>query len=154
MKAKIIIDGKECEIALTEDQQTEIEKISKKPVKRWEDLGSLTGFYIDEKSKIKCIGAMTVHNINRHCFAIENQAKSVLAMAQLSQLVKDVNGNWKPDWKDLKQEKLTIDFIEGNIIKTYHFSNAQFLAFPTAEIRDQFLEDHKELIETYFLIYQ
>lgn len=36
MKAKIIIDGKECEIVLTEDQKTEIEKISKKPVKGWE----------------------------------------------------------------------------------------------------------------------
>jgi len=154
MKAKIIIDGKECEIVLTEEQKTEIEKISKKSVKRWEDLASLTGFYIDEKSQIKCIGAMTAHNINRHCFATKNQAKGVLAMAQLSQLMKAVNRDWKADWEDSYQTKGTIDFIEGNIVSNYHRIHAQFLAFPTIEIRDQFLEDHKELIETYFLIYQ
>ncbi len=153
MKAKIIIDGKECEIVLTEDQQTEIEKISKKPVKRWEDLGRIRGYYIDDKSIIRA-GGVTAHDMNRNSFTTENQAKGVLAMSQLSQLMKDVNGDWKPEWKAGSLTKDCIVFRCNKAVASNWSEIAQFLAFPTAEIRDQFLEDHKELIETYFLIYQ
>lgn len=153
MKAKIIIDGKECEIVLTEEQKTEIEKISKKRVKRWEDLVHVGGFYIASNSYISVVGGMKPDDSNRNSFATENQAKGVLAMAQLSQLMKDVNGNWEADWTNLSLKEC-IEFRGDRAITNSWQETGQFLAFPTAEIRDQFLKDHKELIETYFLIYQ
>lgn len=56
-------------------------------------------------------------------------------------------GDWKPDWTDVEQDKYVI-YTEGNLI----YLNClvlghNILAFPTAEMRDAFYENFKDLIE-------
>ena len=58
-----------------------------------------------------------------------------------------LNEPWKPDWKDNYQKKWLIDFYQGEINFTSGTNIQFFLAFPTAEIRDAFYENFKELIE-------
>lgn len=54
---------------------------------------------------------------------------------------------WKPDWTDNYQKKWIINFYQGKINFTTG-PNVQFiLAFPTAEMRDAFFENFKELIK-------
>ena len=72
-------------------------------------------------------------------FVKKTQTEGVIAMAQLSQFMKDVNGDWMPDWKNGNNtKKYCIQCAAGKIIKNNWYELAQFLAFPTEEIRDKF----------------
>ena len=55
--------------------------------------------------------------------------------------------NWKPEWSSSDQEKFTIRMYDGY----RHFGHDKHLhsvlAFPTAEMRDAFYENFKDLIE-------
>ena len=54
---------------------------------------------------------------------------------------------WKPRWNDAYQKKWTINFYQDEINLT-NGPNVHFvLAFPSAEMRDAFYENFKDLIE-------
>ncbi len=122
------------------------------PVKRWEYLGRIEGYYVDDVSDILHLEGRCVKD-NRNIFAKKTQAEGVLAMAQLSQLMKDVNGDWTANWSN-DDVKFTIECRYGKLDYNTHFKTARFLAFPTKEICDKFAEDHRDLILEYFKIYQ
>lgn len=124
------------------------------PVKRWEDLGEISGCFISSEGHVReASNWKTGESFSKTIFAKKTQAEGALAMAQLSQLMKDVNGDWTPDWNDHKS-KYVIDSWIGLISKASSVNISKFLAFPTAKIRNKFAEDHKELILEYFKIYQ
>lgn len=52
---------------------------------------------------------------------------------------------WKPDWKN--DIKYCIGYIENEIRKDSSIYANYILAFPTEEIRDEFLESFRDLIE-------
>lgn len=55
--------------------------------------------------------------------------------------------NWKPDWTDNNEKKYIINFYQNEINFT-NGTNAQYiLSFSTAEMRDAFYENFKNLIE-------
>lgn len=54
---------------------------------------------------------------------------------------------WKPDWCDDNKLKYCIKCSYGTPEKTLSTVNNYFLAFPTAEMRDTFYKNFKELIE-------
>ena len=53
---------------------------------------------------------------------------------------------WKPDWRE-KDEKYCIRMASGEIGTEIFYGVNHILAFPTEEVRDQFLEEFKDLIE-------
>ena len=55
---------------------------------------------------------------------------------------------WKPDWEDEHQEKYIIGSWLGTIQALEENFVSHPLAFPTAEMRDAFYENFKELIES------
>ena len=124
-------------------------------VMKWKDLGYVSGYLIDaseEWDEYVNSWATTMEE-SKIVFATQNQARSCLAMAQLSQLMKHVNGDWKPDWKG-KGTKWCIQLLKDEITVDEWLYVTSFLAFPTECIAKEFLETHRELIEEYFLIYQ
>ncbi len=121
-----------------------------KKVVKWEDLGEISGWFVNVNCSIKEMLRLNTNFVsNRNVFATESQAKSALAMAQLSQLMKNVNGDWVADW-DKDENKHVIRRAMNNIGICTAMNWYHFLSFPTAAIRDQFLSDHKQLIKTYF----
>jgi hypothetical protein len=58
-----------------------------------------------------------------------------------------IAGDWKPDWNDNSKFKYTITCKRCNIIMYSYCTLNCILAFPTAEMRDAFYENFKELIE-------
>lgn len=54
---------------------------------------------------------------------------------------------WKPDWKDTDEHKFCIGFIKGRIDTFTNEGTSRMLAFPTSEVRDQFLDSFRDLIE-------
>lgn len=118
----------------------------------WEDLERVEGFYVTEFSKIGTASGPTTDQY-KSVFVTKNQARSALAMAQLSQLMARVNEGWKPDWTT-NDAKYVIGYWSTEVDLGSSPRTPYFLAFPTREIRNQFFEDHRELIEEYFLMYK
>lgn len=54
---------------------------------------------------------------------------------------------WKPDWTNQESLKYCIAGVEGQIKTAERYIVNTILAFPTAEMRDAFYENFKELIE-------
>ena len=117
----------------------------KKEVKCWADLEGITGYYLDEendptytKTNSKCDGM-------RDVFATKEQCEASIALAMLSQLMKDANGDWKPDWQSGSAKYIV--FFENYLpVKRSCYTRQCFIAFETPEIRDRFLELHIDLI--------
>ena len=56
---------------------------------------------------------------------------------------------WEPDWENPDHDSYpTITRCGGKIIKTTIYTHDCPFAFPTAEMRDAFYENFKELIES------
>ena len=54
---------------------------------------------------------------------------------------------WKPDWTDKYAEKYCIFYSCGTVYTIISNCMSYILAFPTAEVRDHFLETFRDLIE-------
>lgn len=53
---------------------------------------------------------------------------------------------WEPDWRKADERKYCIVNTEGSVTKWIQKTTNKILAFPTAEMRDAFYENFKELI--------
>ena len=130
--------------------QTYPEIAKKELPKSWEELKKISGYYhpspfIKIQRVYKSENSLENHNV----FATENQAKSVLAMAKLSQVMAVYNDGWVADWSD-KVEKNCIIIWNGSIEINLMRYTKNFLAFKTRELAREFLENFREDIKTYF----
>lgn len=75
-------------------------------------------------------------------------AEAVLALCQLIQLRDCYNDGWVPDWYDDRTRKFVILSDQLNPHTTEAFTANRILAFKTEELRDEFLKNFRELIET------
>ena len=57
-------------------------------------------------------------------------------------------GDWQPNWDDEEQCKFVIYRFRDSILKDSTYINPSILAFPTAEVRDIFYDNFKDLIES------
>lgn len=128
------------------------EELNPKPKlpKSWVELKTVEGYFIKEHSNIvPGYPCSTIEN-NKNVFATEKQAKSALAMAQLSQLMKVYNDGWVADWNNEDQIKYVIERLNNSIRSNDYCVSYYFLSFKTAELRDEFLKNFELLIKEYF----
>lgn len=59
-----------------------------------------------------------------------------------------IAGDWQPNWDDEEQCKFVIYRFRDSILKDSTYINPSILAFPTAEMRDIFYDNFKDLIES------
>lgn len=133
---------------------TEKELTEKLLPKSWEELEKIRGCYIDETATV--ISNLTdystyVHS-NKNVFAIKKQAKSALAMAQLSQLMKVYNDGWEPIWNDESVDKYCIYRFDNSIYIEPCTFTFHFLVFKTEEIAWEFRKNFEQLIKEYFMM--
>ena len=74
-------------------------------------------------------------------------AEAVLALCQLIQLRDCYNGDWVPDWNDVMVTKYCIFFERSNIRSSAMLGCPELLYFTTEELRDEFLENFRDLVE-------
>ena len=89
---------------------------------------------------------------NKHIFKYQEQAESMIAYAQLTQLMAlpCFNGDWKPSW-DSKDLKYCIhSYGKQQLIIIHSYKIQQFLAFKSEEKAKIFLELYKDLIDIFF----
>ena len=134
------------------------EELTKKELpNEFKKLNPISGYYIHSgNSKVEKLhnklNPLTDNN-PYHIFATEKQAKSALAMAQLSQLMAVYNDGWEPDFGSMNNRsnwcivRYTDEIKWQNVGKTYNF-----LAFKSLELCELFLANFEPLIKEYFMI--
>ena len=119
----------------------------------WEDLGNISGVFIGARSVFFEDSCIPTSNNNRNVFLTEKHAKSALAMAQISQLIPYYGGEITNDeWKDSSIRKYIIFRKMSYVGRCEAYSNYEFLAFHTAEQRDEFLKNNEQLVKDYLMI--
>ena len=117
----------------------------------WESLEKIDGYYIDSFSKIEKYQSRPTNEENKNVFAFKNSAKSVLAQAQLSQLIKAYGNGWNPllpnyvifpEWRN--------EYFYPVICQSF-FPN--LLAFRSKEKASLFFDKHQNLIQQYWSQY-
>lgn len=78
-------------------------------------------------------------------FSSREESMAFIAFGKLIQLRDAWCGDWKPDWHI--NSKYTIETVCGKISKTQVFSINATLVFPTKEMRDDFFETFRDIIE-------
>jgi len=126
--------------------------VEKEFAQSWEELGGIEGYYVNANSYMHIQKRGEIGAFKRNTFATKAQAQSALAMAQLSQLMKEVHEGWVADFDNGSQRKYCIECRAQTIIPTDAWRYFKFLAFETAEKRDNFLATHEALIKVYFQI--
>lgn len=115
---------------------------------RWEDLKTINGFYVASLSSIyKAKNNVPSIESCRNVFPTKEEAEACLALAQLCQLRDRYNDGWKPDWNNGKEYKYSIVINKGRPFEDIYFNIQKVLSFKTEELRDEFLENFRNLIE-------
>jgi len=117
----------------------------------------LSGYYVTTEANIESIeGLFNVSNV-WNVFATKKQAQSMLAMARLSQIIKNDERFGGPitddEWCNDNVFKYVIDRSNNRIRPDYFSCCAyRFLAFHTGEQRDLFLKENEDLIRQYYML--
>lgn len=80
-------------------------------------------------------------------FADKEDAEAFAALSKLLKLRKDWVGEWQPDWTDMDQLKYTIVNQGNRVVVCVNDRSCRSLSFPTKEMRDEFFEYFKDLLE-------
>ena len=148
MKTKEIIIPQGWEIDKVEDNKVIIKEIKKELPKTWgECIAKIRDLeYIDRNCIYKA--TFSVKTASNHINDIPiGLGKPMLALCQLLVCREVYRQGWKPNWKDDKEIKYCIERVENWITKETYTLMAKVLAFQSAEIRDEFLENFIDLIE-------
>lgn len=123
-------------------------KVERELPKKWKDLYEVKGWFINGKCYIIETGKLITQEYNKNTFPTKEEAEACLALAQLCQLRDRYNNGWKPNWEDYNETKYCIEFCQGRIETIDRVNCHKILTFKTEDLRDKFLENFKDLIET------
>ena len=111
------------------------------------------GYWIDEDSKICSTHCYISMSSDKNMAASEKVAKSMLAMAMISQLMPYYGGEITEDeWNYANKLKYTIKNERGKICTAHGYVIHDYLAFHTEEQRDNFLKYNEQLVKDYLMI--
>lgn len=128
-----------------------------KPVaKKWrDDTNTIAGYYVSDLSKIIKIVCGN-NSYNHNVFATEKQAKSALAMAQISQIMANDkrfgSSITNEEWKNLDIRKYCIIRFADKLGYDLYVTTYHFLAFHTEEQCNLFLKENEDLVKDYLMI--
>ena len=74
-------------------------------------------------------------------------AEAILALCQLIQLRDCYRQGWKPDYKEETQKKYSIEFYQDELKTDFKYNFQLIFTFQTYELRDEFFNNFKDLIE-------
>ena len=114
--------------------------------KTWEELERVEGWYVNGGSDLRSTES-AANSINKNTFVTKEQAEAAVALAQLSQLREIYRKGWEPNWKE-DSFKYVIEKYSGKVVGASYYQLSLFLAFQSREVRDKFLHNFKDLIET------
>lgn len=133
-------------------EEIELPKKNELP-KTWEEWIK-TNPYIKEEFYISTLSTVDVQNNYRkrskYCYnnlSSKEDAEGLLALIKLKRLRDCYNDGWKPDWEDDMQPKFCIELVFNKTNCVTCWNTHAFLSFKNAELRNEFLNNFRELIE-------
>ena len=154
METKNIInipEGYEIDKEQSTERQIVLRKIENKSARSWKEYcekmkGKNSYFYNNAIRRIvdSQFGSEPVLSE----FEDMEDVETLEAFSKLLRLRKDWVGEWKPDWTNEDQTKFTIISAENEISKGEHYKVGSSMSFPTEEMRDEFFDCFKDLLET------
>lgn len=147
------------ELRKVSDTEYKIIKKEKVLPKTWEEFCELypikEGYFIENKSEIfKTSNSSRLSNRDRNVLPSREKAEAILALCQLIQLRDCYNEGWKPDWKNEDQYKYVFWFVKDDIKTVDLFCQPVLFAFKSKKLRDEFLNNFKDLIEKLKPLYE
>ena len=129
----------------------------KQEIKTWEDLcvagKKIEGFFINTAYGNVYKAAPGKAENNRDVFLTEKEARSARAAAMISQLMPYYGGAiTNEEWKDYSMRKFAITRNGYGVQFMESACWFYFLAFRTAEQRDEFLKNNEQLVKDYLMI--
>ena len=85
-------------------------------------------------------------NSDDNLLATQKDAEAVLALIKLKRLRDTYRQGWVPDWETI-DDKYSIEYCKDNLKTRSIYHSNKFLTFQTSEIRDNFYDNFKNLIE-------
>ena len=113
--------------------------------KTWKDLKYVSGAYISNLSNINTVNSTETIPSAKNIFPTKELAEAALALAQLLQLRDRYNGDNKGFI--FGKDNYCITLYNHNINKYWDRYTQRILAFRTIELRDEFYNNFKDLIE-------
>ena len=128
-------------------------KVKSEYPKSWEEAfvgNNVYGYWVGSSGEIRVADRIALRG-DKNTFKYEEQAESMLAYAQLTQLMAlpCFNGDWKPKWTNVELKYFIYSDGEKLVIGNC-YSYHKFLAFRSREKAEIFLELYKELINVFF----
>lgn len=166
-KIKDMENQKEVKISIPEGYELDKEKSSferivfkkEQKIKKWDDLmGTIIpekSFYVTDYSDIKGMSVDKCKFVEAHknVSIDERHAKSVLAFAQISQLIPYFGGEiTEEEWNNINIPKYRLGKVKNEIIEDITFAHYSLLSFHTIEQRDEFLKYNEQLVKDYLMI--
>ena len=148
METKEMIIPQGWEIDKVEDNKIILKESKKELPKTWKEcIAKIRDLeYIDRNCIYKA--TFSAETASKHINDIPiGLGKPMLALCQLLVCREVYRQGWKPNWKDNNEIKYCIERVENCIIKETYTLMATVLSFQSAEIRDKFLENFRDLIE-------
>ncbi len=147
------------ELVQTGEGKWEQRKIERKLPKTWEEFCEMNPIKDDEyfltagnddgiEAFCKLPGFSRIRDPQyRDILPNKETAEAFLALMQLIQLRNFYNGDWEPDWGNENEKKIIIRNYRGRVLGGCEPTIGYVLTFKSEELRDQFLENFKDLIE-------
>ena len=128
-------------------------KLKSEYPKSWEEAfvgNNVYGYWVGSSGEIRVADRIALRG-DKNTFKYEEQAESMLAYAQLTQLMAlpCYNGDWKPKWNNIELKHFIYSDGEKLVIGNC-YSYHKFLAFRSREKAEIFLELYKDLINVFF----
>lgn len=114
---------------------------------KYEDLRTVSGYRFTLGGDIVHIQDTQASRKSAMLFKNRDQAKAVMALGMLSQLMPVWNEGWEPNWKDDSQEKFAIVFLNEKPQLLCIYRSKQFVCFKTKKIAKEFLNEFVDVIE-------
>lgn len=153
METKNIInipEGFEIDKKQSTERKIILKKIEDDKVRSWDEyckkVDGNNSFYYDDGTADIWEGEICKEP-NLSEFEDKEDVESLVAFVKLLKLRKDWVGDWKPDWKNVNEAKYLIVVDENEITNGRNYSMSRPLSFPTEEMRDEFLDCFKDLLE-------
>lgn len=141
-----------------ENKYSTMNKNNEKRIKTYQDLVDnyieCKGFMISGACRVVESNYSTfMENYTEEIAASKKVVKSMLAMAQISQLMPYYGGEiTDEEWKESNDDKFVIRRYKDEICVSNYENHYYFLAFHTPEQRDEFLRYNEKLVRDYLMI--
>ena len=129
-------------------------KVKSEYPKSWEEAfvgNNVFGYWVGSSGEIRVADRIALRG-DKNTFKYEEQAESMLAYAQLTQLMAlpCFNGDWKPTWDNKYLKYCIYSYGNQQLTISHSYTYKQFLAFKSGEKAKIFLELYKDLINVFF----